>query len=134
MSELNRNELNERQDRQMRTYGKEACLKLNNSNVILKGLSNNLGTEIAKNLALGGVKNLFLCDNNKINKDDIEAGFYFSEESLGKNRAENLKDSIQELNPYTNISIIDSGKLDNFISTNDNSVLILVNELRIQKD
>jgi ubiquitin-activating enzyme E1 len=128
MSEQNKYDLNERQDRQIRTYGKDACQKLNNSQVIVVGLSNNLGTEIVKNLVLGGVKHLFLCDNYKITEEDINNGFYYTNDSLNKNRAEYLKNKVQELNPYTNISLLDYNNLDESINKMDNTVLVLVNE------
>ena len=45
-------------DRQIRTYGEEAVKKMSSSSILIMGLSGGLGTEIAKNLALGGIKNI----------------------------------------------------------------------------
>ena len=39
-------------DRQMRTYGMDVINKINQSSVLIIGLSKGLGTEIGKNLSL----------------------------------------------------------------------------------
>ena len=47
-------------DRQVRTYGKEAVEKMAMSSVLIYGLEKGLGTEVGKNLALGGIRNIYL--------------------------------------------------------------------------
>jgi len=53
-------------DRQIRTFGKDATIKINSSSVTIIGLEKGLGTEIAKNLALCGIKKLYFYDDNPI--------------------------------------------------------------------
>lgn len=110
-------------DRQLRTYGFEALQKITSSSVTIVGLENGLSTEIVKNLALGGVKTIGLYDNNVITYSDIETGFYYSAEDIGKVRSEVLIPKVQELNPYVVLKQIISE--DDFIA---NSILIIVNK------
>ena len=56
MSSINTNIDNNLYDRQIRTYGEEAVKKMSASSVLIMGLAGGLGTEIGKNLALGGIK------------------------------------------------------------------------------
>ena len=45
-------------DRQIRTYGEEAVKKMTSSSVLIMGLDKGLATEVGKNLALGGIRNI----------------------------------------------------------------------------
>jgi len=109
-------------DRQIRTYGTEAVKMMASSSITIIGLEGGLGTEIAKNLALGGVKTINLYDNNLVNEKDLECGYYYS--PINISRSEQLKPKIQELNQYVNIEVIDNkDKIDK------NSILIFVNQL-----
>ena len=95
-------------DRQIRTYGEEAVNKITSSSVLIMGLAGGLGTEIAKNLTLGGIKNIYLFDNNIINSDDIITGYYYSLDSIGSPRSITLLSKLQELNPYVTIHTTDT--------------------------
>ena len=110
-------------DRQIRTYGEDAVKKITNSSVIIIGLEDGLATEIAKNLALGGVKNIYLYDENTIKADNLETGFYYTSNDLGKKRSNVLAPKIQELNPYISVTPIED------ISKYDDSIAIIVNDL-----
>ena len=94
-------------DRQIRTYGIEAVQKMNTSSVLIHGLAKGLGTEIAKNLALGGIKNIYLYDNDIVSEDDLETGFYYDKTNIGMPRSLALYQKIQELNPYINVKPVD---------------------------
>ena len=110
-------------DRQIRTYGYEAVQKLTNSSVTIIGLSG-LGTEIAKNLALGGIKNIYLYnDNSIIEEQDLETGFYYSINDLNKVKSTVLKDKIQELNQYVSVMEIND---DSEITLD--TILIIINQ------
>ena len=111
-------------DRQIRTYGEEAVNKMSTSSVIIIGLESGLSTEIAKNLALGGIKNIYLYDNTEITVNNLETGFYYSKEDIGKIRNSVLKQKIQELNQYVNIYIIEKDSEIEKI----NAILIIVNQ------
>jgi len=109
-------------DRQIRTYGEEAVQRMSTSSVTIIGLGG-LGTEVAKNLALGGIKNINLYDNSLISEEDLETGFYYSVNDLNKIKSSILKDKIQELNQY--VSVIDIK--DDTKITKD-TILILINQ------
>lgn len=57
----------ERYDRQIRLWGAEAQNNLRNANILLIGATG-LGSEIAKNIVLSGIKSLTLVDNRKISE------------------------------------------------------------------
>jgi len=109
--------------RQILTYGIEAVQRITSSSITIIGLEGGLGTEIAKNLALGGVKHIYLYDNSLITKEDLETGFYFSNDDIGKIRSNVLKSKIQDLNQYVTVYDVND---DNFI--NNDSILIIVNQ------
>ena len=110
-------------DRQIRTYGIDALEKIISSSVTIIGLENGLGTEIAKNLALGGVKNIYLYDNGIINEKSLETGYYFSEQDIGKINSEILIPKIQELNSHINVKAIYNDE-----EIKNNSIIVLVNK------
>lgn len=110
-------------DRQIRTYGEEALKKITSSAVTIIGLENGLATEIAKNLALGGIKQIFLYDSSPITIENLETGFYYSKEDLGNVRSDTLVKKIQELNPYVIVSAIHSED-----EMQINSIFIIVNQ------
>lgn len=109
-------------DRQMRTFGIDATKKINSSVVYIIGLEGGLGSEIAKNLVLSGVKELYLYDCGLVTKKDIEFGYYYNNESLNKDRTSELLPHIQELNPYTKVQILDN------LDFRENSCVIVCNK------
>jgi ubiquitin-activating enzyme E1 len=95
----------ERYDRQIRTFGAEASIKINSSNIAIIGLEKGLGTEVAKNLALCGI-NLYLFDDKYIVKDDLITGYFYSESDLYKKRNQVLSIKLKELNSNINIKLV----------------------------
>lgn len=95
--------------RQLYVLGKEAMLKMQSANVLIVGLRG-LGVEIAKNVALAGVKLLDLYDPAKATTFDLSAQFFLSPEDVaaGKTRAEATRPKLAELNSYVPISVVDS--------------------------
>jgi len=73
-------------NRQLYVFGHDAMKKMQQSNILLIGLAG-LGVEIAKDLALAGVKSLTLHDPREVRVDDLSAQFYCEEDTVGKNRA-----------------------------------------------
>ena len=59
---------NDLYDRQIRALGKDANEKILSSSVVIIGLENGLATEILKNLSLSGVKEIYLFDNENVQK------------------------------------------------------------------
>jgi len=107
MSQLNTID-NNLYDRQIRTYGEEAVKKMTSSSVLIFGLAKGLATEVGKNLALGGIKNIYLYDKDNITQSDLETGFYYSSDSVEQSRSQVVANKLQELNPYVTVQSVDT--------------------------
>ncbi|CCH41012.1 ubiquitin-activating enzyme E1 [Wickerhamomyces ciferrii] len=92
--------------RQLYVLGKEAMIRLQNSNILIIGLRG-LGLEIAKNVALAGVKSLSIYDPKPTELKDLSTQFYLTEEDVGKPRAAASLSKLSELNSYVPISVVD---------------------------
>ncbi|PVH16529.1 ubiquitin-activating enzyme E1 1 [Candidozyma duobushaemuli] len=90
--------------RQLYVLGKEAMLKMQNANVLIIGLRG-LGVEIAKNVALAGVKSLGLYDPKPVEIQDLSSQFFLSEDDIGKPIADVTATKVSELNSYVPISV-----------------------------
>ncbi|CDF88691.1 BN860_16182g1_1 [Zygosaccharomyces bailii CLIB 213] len=93
--------------RQLYVLGKEAMLKMQHSNVLIIGLRG-LGVEIAKNVALAGVKSLSLYDPEPVVLQDLSTQFFLGEQDVGKPRATVTQAKLAELNSYVPIKVLDS--------------------------
>lgn len=92
--------------RQLYVLGKEAMLKMQNANVLIIGLKG-LGNEIAKNVALAGVKSLSLYDPLPVELRDLSTQFFLSQLDVGKPTASVAAEKLKELNLYVPISVVD---------------------------
>lgn len=90
--------------RQLYVLGKEAMLKMQNSNVLIIGL-HGLGVEIAKNVALAGVKSLSVYDPNPVELRDLSSQFFLTEADIGKQRDQATSLKLAELNSYVPITV-----------------------------
>jgi ubiquitin-activating enzyme E1 len=97
-------------DRQIRTFGKAAVKMMSKSSVLIVGLANGLATEVGKNLALGGIRNIYLFDTGMVTHSDLDTGFYYTTESIGQSRSKVLVSKLQELNPYVTVESVESYK------------------------
>lgn len=93
--------------RQLYVLGKEAMLKMQESRVLVIGLKG-LGVEIAKNIALAGVKSLSLYDPESVQLSDLSSQFFLTENDIGRRRDEASKEQLSQLNKYVPITVIDS--------------------------
>ncbi|QPG74729.1 E1 ubiquitin-activating protein [Brettanomyces nanus] len=91
--------------RQLYVLGKEAMQKMAKSKVLIIGLKG-LGIEIAKNVALAGVKSLDIYDPTIVTLPDLSSQFFLRQDDIGKSRAEASLPRLAELNSYVPISII----------------------------
>ncbi|XVE58985.1 hypothetical protein DITRI_Ditri05aG0007700 [Diplodiscus trichospermus] len=91
--------------RQLAVYGRETMRRLFASNILISGLQG-LGSEIAKNLILAGVKSVTLHDEGRVELWDLSSNFVFSENDVGKNRALASVQKLQELNNAVVISTL----------------------------
>ncbi|KAF9452196.1 ubiquitin activating enzyme [Macrolepiota fuliginosa MF-IS2] len=85
--------------RQLYVLGHEAMKRMATSNVLIVGLQG-LGVEIAKNLALAGVKSVTIYDPEPVTVQDLSSQFFLRQEDIGKPRAEATLPRLSELNAY----------------------------------
>lgn len=92
--------------RQLYVLGKEAMLKMQNSSVLVIGLRG-LGMEIAKNIALAGVKQLALYDPAPVTVNDLSTQFFLTAGDVGSGvlRADASAPRLAELNLYVPITV-----------------------------
>ena len=90
--------------RQLYVLGHEAMKRMGSSNILIVGLRG-LGVEIAKNIALAGVKALTLFDPRPAALSDLSSQFFLYPEDVGKPRATVSEPRISELNPYVPINV-----------------------------
>lgn len=90
--------------RQLYVLGKEAMLKMQHANVLVIGLKG-LGVEIAKNIALAGVKSLTLFDPLPVELKDLSSQFFLTEKDIGSETANATIEKLLELNLYVPISV-----------------------------
>ena len=90
--------------RQLYVLGHEAMKRMGASNVLIVGLKG-LGVEIAKNIALAGVKSLTLYDPAPAAIADLSSQFFLHVDDVGKPRDLVTAPRVAELNAYTPVSI-----------------------------
>nr|OQO25356.1 hypothetical protein B0A51_09929 [Rachicladosporium sp. CCFEE 5018] len=90
--------------RQLYVLGHEAMKRMGNSHILISGLRG-LGVEIAKNIALAGVKSLTLFDPRPAELRDLSSQFFLHPEDVGKARANVTVPRVAELNPYTPVGV-----------------------------
>lgn len=90
--------------RQLYVLGHEAMRRMGASNVLIVGLKG-LGVEIAKNIALAGVKSLTLYDPAPVQLPDLSAQFFLTPADVGKPRDEVTAPRVAELNAYTPVKV-----------------------------
>ncbi|KAK4551900.1 E1 ubiquitin-activating protein [Recurvomyces mirabilis] len=101
--------------RQLYVLGHEAMKRMGSSHVLVVG-TRGLGVEIAKNIALAGVKSLTIWDPKKARIEDLSSQFFLHPSDVGKPRAEVTAPRVSELNPYTPVSVHQSSSLTDNLS------------------
>ena len=101
--------------RQLYVLGHEAMKRMGSSNVLIVGLRG-LGVEIAKNIALAGVKSLTLYDPKPAAISDLSSQFFLHPEDVGKPRAKVTVPRVSELNPYTPVQLHPSDNITDDLS------------------
>ncbi|KAG5913312.1 hypothetical protein E4U61_007104 [Claviceps capensis] len=120
--------------RQLYVLGHEAMKRMGASNVLIIGLKG-LGVEIAKNIALAGVKSLTLYDPAPVEIADLSSQFFLTPEDVGKPRHDVTTPRVAELNAYTPVKVHDASSFDGDMSQFDKyQVVVLTNSpLQSQK-
>lgn len=97
--------------RQLYVLGHEAMKKMAASNVLIIGMKG-LGVEIAKNVALAGVKSVTIYDPSPVEVADLGTQFFLREADIGKPRASVTQPRLAELNSYVPIKVLEgSGEI-----------------------
>lgn len=113
--------------RQLYVLGHEAMKRMGSSNVLIVGLKG-LGVEIAKNIALAGVKSLTLFDPHPAQIADLSSQFFLHPEDVGKPRAQVTAPRVAELNSYVPVSVHESKSLtDDLTQLKRYQVVVLTN-------
>ncbi|XP_075691127.1 ubiquitin-like modifier-activating enzyme 1 isoform X1 [Rhinoderma darwinii] len=115
--------------RQLYVLGHEAMKRMQNSNVLISGMSG-LGVEIAKNIILGGVKSVTIHDQANTEWGDLSSQFYLREDDLGKNRAEVAHPRLAELNTYVPVCASSSSLTEEFLV---NFQLVILSDLALDE-
>lgn len=100
--------------RQLYVLGHDAMKQMSSSNVLIVGALG-LGAEIAKNIALAGVKSVTLYDPKPVVMSDLSSQFFLRKEDVGKpgvTRASATASRLAELNSYVPIKALDVPSLD----------------------
>ncbi|XP_063241672.1 SUMO-activating enzyme subunit 1 [Bacillus rossius redtenbacheri] len=90
-------------DRQLRVWGLESQKRLRAARVLVIGM-HGLGSEIAKNLILSGVRSLTMMDHTVVTEEDFSANLFVERSHLGKNRAESSLAHARQLNPSVEVT------------------------------
>ncbi|THX29875.1 putative poly(A) RNA transport protein [Aureobasidium pullulans] len=101
--------------RQLYVLGHEAMKRMGSSNILIVGMRG-LGVEIAKNIALAGVKSLTLYDPKPAQIQDLSSQFFLHPEDVGKPRAAVTVPRVSELNPYTPVNLLKSNSITDDLS------------------
>lgn len=117
--------------RQLYVLGADAMKRMGKSNVLVVGLKG-LGVEIAKNIALAGVKSLTLYDPALTTISDLSSQFFLRETDIGKRRDEATMPRLAELNQYVPISILEGDLLDENVLTKFQAIVLTETSLEDQ--
>jgi ubiquitin-activating enzyme E1 len=108
--------------RQLYVVGKEAMQKMNQSTILISGMSG-LGVEIAKCVILSGVKSVTLHDTKNLDINDMSSNYYASFKDIGKKKVDVVKDKLSKLNPYVTVESYTDDLSFNFVK-NYNTIVI----------
>ncbi|KAK8106402.1 Ubiquitin-activating enzyme E1 1 [Apiospora kogelbergensis] len=113
--------------RQLYVLGHEAMRRMGASNVLIVGMKG-LGVEIAKNIALAGVKSLTLYDPTAVTLPDLSSQFFLRPEDVGKPRDAVTAPRVAELNAYTPVSVHQSAGLGDNLSQFDKFQVVVLTD------
>lgn len=97
-------------DRQIRLWGMATQLRLRLARVLVIGVGG-VGTEIVKNLVLGGLLLIELLDNARVKEEDFGCQFFLpnNESVVGTLKLPAILPQIQELNPRVSLTVDTEG-------------------------
>lgn len=87
-------------DRQLRLWGPSGQQALEEAHVLLVNTGPGVvGAETLKNLILPGIGKFTILDHETVTEEDLGANFFVTDDHVGRSRAENLCQCLNELNP-----------------------------------
>ncbi|EGW33757.1 uncharacterized protein SPAPADRAFT_59120 [Spathaspora passalidarum NRRL Y-27907] len=103
-------------DRQIRLWGMATQLRLRSSKILIINLGA-VGTEIVKNLVLGGLNTIEILDDSVVKPEDFAGQFFLPNDDsvVGQTKLPLVVDRIRELNNRVNLSI-NTESLDSLIA------------------
>ena len=101
--------------RQIKAYGLETMIKLQNLRILIVGLRG-LGIEVAKNIILSGVKEVKILDQSICEINDLGNNFCLSEKNIGEKRDESCLKKLRELNSYVNVDLFKGYLIEDIIN------------------
>ncbi len=102
LKELSKLEIDYLWSRQLIMWGIKGQKRIRNSTVFIAG-AGALGNEVAKNLAMLGIKRLIIIDNDKVELSNINRMIFFEREDVGKSKAKVLAEKIYKRFPYVEV-------------------------------
>lgn len=117
--------------RQLYVLGHDAMRRMGASNVLVVGLRG-LGVEIAKNIALAGVKSLTVHDPAPVVLPDLSSQFFLTPADVGQPRDEVTAPRIAELNAYTPVKVHQSASIDENLSQYDKYQIVVLTGVPIK--
>lgn len=110
-------------DRQLRLWGANGQQALEESHVLVVIADNGLGhsgssvagIETLKNLVLPSVGNFTIADSAKVTEADLGVNFFVGAQSLGRSRAEECKELLEELNPDVKGHAVSTVRIPGFL-------------------
>ena len=85
--------------RHLLLWGTEGQKRIRTASVLLAG-AGAIGNEVAKNLAMLGVRRLFIVDRDNVELSNVSRMIFFGPEDLGKNKAEVLARNVHKKYPF----------------------------------
>ena len=108
--------------RQIAVYGKNAMKTLTDAKVLVLGFDGS-ALELCKNLVLAGVGTINIVSSAILNIEDLATNYYATENDVGKQTVNVVKDKLSELNPYVNVMVNEPDiDYDVYVLVNDNYV------------
>lgn len=122
------NEIDESQySRQLHTFGADAQKALENTSVLIYGLTG-LGVEIAKCVIMTGVKTVSLHDTQKVCHVDLSTNYYAQNDDVDKNLRVNVVGSkLASLNPKVTVNLSSNKITENDIKKHQ--IVVVCDEL-----
>ena len=91
-------------DRQIRLWGMAAQANMRSARVLLVNIGS-IGTEVAKNVVLSGIGNLYVLDEHVVREEDLGCQFLLTKGDVGAQRAQACLPRLQDLNPRVNLQV-----------------------------